>query len=113
VAALVRDYAGKAVAQAVATFDPSPANIDAHTVRQTLPNGMELALLSKPTRGEAVNGTLVLHLGNTQSLQGKTAIGSLTAGMLDRGAARSAGSRLRIGSRRSRPMYRSRAVRSG
>ena len=86
VAALVRDYAGKAVAQAVPTFDPSPANIDAHTVRQTLPNGMELALLSKPTRGEAVNGTLVLHLGNTQSLQGKTAIGSLTAGMLDRGA---------------------------
>jgi zinc protease len=40
----------KAVAQAVPTFDPSPANIDAHTVRQTLPNGMELALLSKPTR---------------------------------------------------------------
>jgi zinc protease len=86
VAALVRDYAGKAVAQAVPAFDPSPANIDAHTVRQTLPNGMELALLPKPTRGEGVNGTLILRLGNTQSLQGKTAIGSLTAGMLDRGA---------------------------
>jgi len=86
VAALVQDYTGKAATQAVATFDPSPANIDAHTLRQTLSNGMELALLPKPTRGEAVNGTLILHLGNTQALQGKTSIGTLTAGMLDRGA---------------------------
>lgn len=86
VAALTRDYTGKPVAQAVAAFDPSPANIDAHTVRETLPNGMQLALLSKPTRGGAVNGTLILRFGNTQALQGKTSVGSLTAAMLDRGA---------------------------
>ena len=85
-AALTRDYAGKPAAQAVAAFDPSPANIDAHTVRQTLPNGMQLALLPKPTRGGAVNGTLILRLGNTEALQGKTSVGSLTAAMLDRGA---------------------------
>jgi zinc protease len=86
VAALVRDYAGRPAAAPVPTFDPSPANIDAHTVRQTLPNGMQLALLSKPTRGEAVNGTLVLRFGNTQALQGQSSVGSLAAGMLDRGA---------------------------
>lgn len=86
VAALVSDYTGKAAAQAVAAFDPSPTNIDAHTIRQTLSNGMQLALLPKPTRGEAVNGTLVLRMGNLQALQGKASAGPLTAAMLDRGA---------------------------
>lgn len=85
-AALTQNYTGKPATQAVAAFDPSPANIDAHTVRQTLPNGMQLALLPKPTRGGAVNGTLILRFGNVQALQGKTAVGSLTAAMLDRGA---------------------------
>ncbi|SDD34626.1 zinc protease [Cupriavidus sp. YR651] len=86
VTALVRDYAGKPAARPVATFDTSPANIDAYTVRQTLPNGMQLALLPKPTRGESVNGTLILRFGNTQALQGKSSVGSLTGGMLERGA---------------------------
>ncbi|WP_423194093.1 M16 family metallopeptidase [Cupriavidus sp. H18C2] len=86
VAALTQYYTGKPPAQAVAPFDPSPANIDAHTVRQTLPNGMQLALLPKPTRGGAVNGTLILRFGNVQALQGKSSVGSLTAAMLDRGA---------------------------
>lgn len=85
-AALTRDYTGKPAAQAVASFDPSPANIDAHTVRQTLPNGMQLALVSKPSRGGAVNGTLILRIGNLEALRGKSAVGSLTAAMLDRGA---------------------------
>ncbi|WP_223851592.1 M16 family metallopeptidase [Cupriavidus pauculus] len=86
VAAMTRDYRGKPAAAAVATFDPSPANIDAHTTRQTLPNGLQLALLPKPTRGEGVNGTLVLRFGNAEALQGKRAVGTLTAGMLRRGA---------------------------
>lgn len=85
-ATLTRNYTGKSATQAVAAFDPSPANIDAHTIRQTLPNGMQLALLSKPTRGQAVHGTLILRFGNAQALQGKTSAGSLTAAMLDRGA---------------------------
>ncbi|RZT31905.1 M16 family metallopeptidase [Cupriavidus agavae] len=86
VAALTQGYAGKPAAQAVAAFDPAPANIDAHTRRQTLPNGMQLALLPKPSRGGAVNGTLILRVGNLEALQGKSATGSLTAAMLDRGA---------------------------
>lgn len=86
VAALTRDYRGKPAAAAVATFDPSPANIEAHTRRETLANGMQLALLPKPTRGETVHGTLILRFGNPSALQGKRAVGSLTAGMLRRGA---------------------------
>jgi len=84
--ALLRGYAGKPAAAPVAAFDPSPANIDAHTVRHTLPNGMQLALLPKPTRGAAVNGTLILRFSNAQALQGRTSVGSLTAAMLERGA---------------------------
>ncbi len=86
VAALVAGYAGRPPTAAVETFDPSPANIEAHTLRRTLPNGMALALVPKPTRGEVVNGVLVLHMGSEAGLQGKTAVGSLAAGMLMRGA---------------------------
>lgn len=86
VAALVADYKGKPAAAAVETFDPAPASIEANTLRRTLPNGMAVALLPKPTRGGVVHGELVLRIGKASSLQGKTAIGTLTAGMLRRGA---------------------------
>ncbi|GLC90686.1 peptidase M16 [Cupriavidus sp. TA19] len=86
VAAMVNGYQGKPALAAVAPFDPSPANIEAHTTRQTLANGMQLALLPKPARGEVVHGVLVLRMGDVQSLQGLTTVGTLTASMLRRGA---------------------------
>ncbi len=84
---MVSGYQGRQAMAAVAAFDPSPANIEAHTTRQTLANGMQLALLPKPARGEVVHGTLVLRMGDAQSLQGLTTVGALTASMLRRGAA--------------------------
>ena len=54
VAALVKDYKGDAVASVGEAFDPSPANIEARTVRTKLPGGLKLALLPKKTRGGAV-----------------------------------------------------------
>lgn len=87
VAAMVGNYQGKPALAAVAPFDPSPANIEAHTTRQTLANGMQLALLPKPARGDVVHGVLVLRIGDVQSLQGLTTVGALTASMLRRGAA--------------------------
>ncbi|WP_354685397.1 pitrilysin family protein [Cupriavidus necator] len=87
VAAMVGNYRGKPALAAVAAFDPSPANVEAHTTRQTLANGMKLALLPKPARGEVVHGVLVLRMGDVQSLQGQTTVGALTAAMLRRGAA--------------------------
>ncbi|MBP0635670.1 pitrilysin family protein [Cupriavidus sp. AcVe19-6a] len=86
VAAMVSGYQGKPALAAVAPFDPSPANIEAHTTRQTLANGMQLALLPKPARGEVVHGVLVLRMGDAQSLQGLTTVGAMTATMLRRGA---------------------------
>ena len=54
VAAQLKDFKPKASAAAVAPFDSSPANIDAKTQRFSLANGMKLALLPKPTRGQTV-----------------------------------------------------------
>lgn len=84
---MVAQYRGKPAAAPIPPFDPSPANIEAHTRRAVLPNGMELAMLPKPTRGGTVNGVLVLRMGDADSLRGLTAAGGLTASMLMRGTA--------------------------
>lgn len=81
VAAEVKDYKGNAAVEAGEAFDPSPANIDARTIRVTLPNGMKLALLPKKTRGGTVNASLVLHFGDVQSVTGK-GVAAQTAGSL-------------------------------
>ena len=81
VAAEVKDYKGNAAVEAGEAFDPTPANIDARTIRVTLPNGMKLALLPKKTRGGTVNASLVLHFGDVQSVTGK-GVAAQTAGTL-------------------------------
>src|SRR3546814_6357075 len=71
-AALFKDYKGKDTAQAVAAFDTSPANINAPTQRTplALPNGKDqLALLSKPPRGDRVDANLLLQFGGADSLK--------------------------------------------
>jgi len=66
-------------------FDPSPANIDARTTRDALPNGMKVALLQKKTRGETVQFALALRYGTEKTLTGARAAGDFTARMLSRG----------------------------
>ena len=88
IAALVADYKGKEAVEAGEVFDPSPMNIERRTHRTALPNGMQLAFLPKRTRGHTVQGSLVMRLGNEQSLRGKRQISALTAGMLLRGTAK-------------------------
>jgi len=85
VAAIVKDYKGNAPVEQGEVFDPSPENIDKRTVRVTLPNGMKLALLSKKTRGGAVNATVVLHYGDEQTLKGKSAAAQMAGSLLMRG----------------------------
>jgi zinc protease len=87
VAPLVKDYKGDvAVAQGEA-FDATPANIDARTERVKLADGMKLALLAKRTRANVVHARLVLHTGDERSLMSTRPAGSMTASMLNRGAA--------------------------
>ncbi len=84
---MVKDYKGRAVMAQGEAFDASPANIDARTKRFETPNTIELAFLSKTTKGGEVNARMTLRLGTAQSLQNKRTITSLTAAMLDKGTA--------------------------
>jgi len=75
----------QAAAAAVAKFDATPANIDKATLRSELPGGMKLALLSKPTRGGAVQGALTMRTGTADSLKDQAATAELTAALLKMG----------------------------
>jgi zinc protease len=88
VAAMVKDYKGT---QAIATgeaFDPSPANIEARTKRSALPNGMQLAMLSKKTRGESVEARITLRFGDEKSLANKSKAAQYAASMLNKGTSK-------------------------
>jgi zinc protease len=84
--ALVTDYRGREAVAAGEAFDPSPGNIDARTQRLTLANGIEIGLLPKETRGNAVQAGLTLRFGTAETLTGKSQVGSLTGAMLMRGS---------------------------
>ena len=85
VSALVKDYTGKAAVEAGEAFDPSPANIDARTIRVTLANGMKLAMLPKKKRGGSVTATIALHYGDEKSVFGRITAAQLAGAMLMRG----------------------------
>jgi zinc protease len=83
----MKAFKPQASAATVAAFDTSPASIDAKTQRSALPNGMKLALLSKPTRGQTVRISMALRLGNERSLVGQREVSEFTAAMIDKGGA--------------------------
>ena len=88
VAAQFKDFRPQAAAAAVAAFDPSPANIDANTQAATLASGLRVALLPKPTRGNAVRAVLNLQFGTETSLANQGEVPALVAAMLDEGTAK-------------------------
>ncbi len=84
-AALTKDYKGRAVMAQGEAFDASPANIDGRTKRVELPNTIEMALLPKTTRGSDVNATMTFRYGDAKSLMNKASASSFTAQMLNKG----------------------------
>ena len=86
VAALVANYHGKEAVAAGEAFDPSPANIEKHSKRLALPDGMQVIELAKQTRGNTVSGTIVMGNGTLETLAGKRNVPAVTATMLQRGA---------------------------
>ncbi|PWK32637.1 M16 family metallopeptidase [Cupriavidus plantarum] len=82
----VEGYRGRPVPPPPPPFDPSPDNIEKHTQRFAIANGMKLAVLSRPTRGNAVTGVMVLNMGSAESLRGRAYVAALTAATLARGA---------------------------
>jgi zinc protease len=87
VPALVADYKGGAATEGGEALDPAPRHLEARITRSTLPSGMHVSLLPKRTRSGKVFASLLIRLGSEQSLQGKSQVASMTAGMLMRGTA--------------------------
>jgi zinc protease len=85
VAQMVANYQGKAAQESVAAFNTAPEAIEKRVERSRLANGMQIALLTKETRGAAVSGTIILRMGDAKSLFGQKTIAQLTAAMLLRG----------------------------
>ncbi|MBL8150840.1 MAG: insulinase family protein, partial [Blastocatellia bacterium] len=84
VAALLKDYKGKAAVAAGEAFEPSPSNIEARTKRGEA-SGLKRAFLSKKTRGNTVVVRLSLRFGDEQSLMNRGVAGSFAGQMLMRG----------------------------
>jgi zinc protease len=82
---LVRDYKGTQRVAAGEAFDATPANIDRRTINGALPNGMRVTLLPKRSRGEVVQGSIILRFGTEQTLTGRRVAGGMAGAMLDRG----------------------------
>lgn len=85
IAAVLKDYKGDAVVAEGEAFDPSPANIDARTLKPAATGGLQFALLPKKTRGQTVVASLTFRFGDEKSLAGRTTAASFTASMLMRG----------------------------
>lgn len=82
--AALKDYKGDATVAAGEAFDPSPANIEARTIRSEA-GGIKLALLPKKTRGGKVVAQMALRYGDEKSLMNKTTAARLAGAMLMRG----------------------------
>ena len=85
VAAMVRDYQGRAPMAQGEVFDASPANIEARTKRFIAPNGLKGALLSKKTKGTLVSFELTLRFGTEAALSNLGEAPLLAGSMLSRG----------------------------
>ena len=85
IAAMTRDYKGRAKLAAGEVFDANIANVKARMKTLTLASGMRVALLPKETRGDAVQVILGVQAGSEKAFAGKRAAESLIAPMLMRG----------------------------
>lgn len=82
--ALLKDYKGESAKQAGEHFDPTPANIEARTHRDTI-GIIKTAFLQMKTRGDRVSASLHFHFGTAQALQNRGTVGRLVPQMLMRG----------------------------
>lgn len=85
VADMLKGYKGRAQIAQGENFEPSFDNIDSRTKLSRLSNGTKISLLPKKTRGESVEVSISLDMGNEESLKGKQLVGSAVGSMLMRG----------------------------
>ncbi|MDC8105619.1 M16 family metallopeptidase [Chryseobacterium sp. PTM-20240506] len=85
IADLVKDYKGRALEKEPAPFEASIANIKKNLTEGKLSNGMKYGLINKELKGEKIQANFRLRIGNEKDLQGKEAIGNITASLLKSG----------------------------
>lgn len=83
-AEMIGEYKGREVASLGESFDVSPANIDARTLRHQI-GGMQVAFVPKKNRGETVVMRLTLRYGSLQSLKGFVKAGEFLPALMTRG----------------------------
>lgn len=82
--AMVKDYKGNATVVAGEAFDPSPANIESRVKRMKV-GGLDVALLPKENRGDAVVANLILRFGDEKSLMNRDDAAQFAGQLLQRG----------------------------
>jgi zinc protease len=82
--AMVKDYKGNATVAAGEAFDPSPANIESRVKRMKV-GGLDVALLPKENRGDAVVANLILRFGDEKSLMNRDDAAQFAGQLLQRG----------------------------
>lgn len=85
IAALVKNYKGRAESAVGEVFDPSPSAIEARVKRSTA-EGVKVALLTKKTRGSSVVLRLRLRYGSAKSLFGQATACAFLPELMTRGA---------------------------
>lgn len=86
VAALVKDYQGRASITQGEKFVATPENIEKRTTRGEFKGGMTYALLPKKTRGEVVTARVTLHYGSAETLKGLVTACRMLPEIMTRGA---------------------------
>lgn len=85
VAAMLKDYHGSATADAGEAFVATVDNIEKRTTRETLPGGLELAMLPKKTKAGQVRMALTIRYGSEADVKGKVEAAAMLPEMLLRG----------------------------
>jgi len=87
VAEVMKDFKPQTTTSTSEAFDPSQDNINKRTHIVEL-DGIRVALLPKKNRGETVNVSIQLHLGNEKDLFGQRTNAGMAGRMLSRGTTR-------------------------
>ena len=87
IAEMLKDYKGDEVVAQGEAFDPSPANIESRVKRSKI-GGVDVALLSKQTRGNSVVANLNLRFGDEKSLMNKAYTAGFVGDLLERGTSK-------------------------
>jgi len=81
---MLQNFQYKSSVSAGQQLNPTPANLEKHTTRVT-DGDIKMAFLPKQTRGNLVTVVMNFRFGNEHALQGKSAVGRMTASLLSRG----------------------------